>query len=134
VSSSDIQKDRNRLDKWLWCARLFKTRALATHAVTGGKVKVNGDRSKPAHNLQLGDRLTLKPQDDEIDIEVLAFLTRRGSFEVAQACYAETPESLERKVRNGEQRRLASVSRPRPDTRPDKRERRQLAKLHRGQG
>jgi ribosome-associated heat shock protein Hsp15 len=124
--------DRHRLDKWLWCTRFYKTRALATAAVAGGKVKVNGERVKPAHDIQVGDRLTMSIQSDATDVDVVGFVARRGSASAAQTCYAETPESLGRRARNQEQRRLASLSRPQPDKRPDKRERRQLTKLHRG--
>jgi ribosome-associated heat shock protein Hsp15 len=125
-------EDRQRLDKWLWCVRFYKTRALATAAVTGGKVKVNGERVKPAHDIHVGDRLTISIQNDATEVDVVGFVARRGTASHAQACYTETSESLGRRARNQEQRRLASLSRPQPDKRPDKRERRQLAKLHRG--
>jgi ribosome-associated heat shock protein Hsp15 len=133
VSSRDSQQERHRLDKWLWCARFYRTRALATQAVGGGKVKVNGERVKPAHDLRVGDRLSLSRNAEIVDVDVQAFPERRGSAGVAMACYAETAASLERKARNREQRRLASLTRPRPDTKPDKRERRQLERLRRGQ-
>jgi ribosome-associated heat shock protein Hsp15 len=123
-----------RLDKWLWHTRFFKTRSLATAAVSGGKVKVNGERVKPAHAVRTGDRLTLSIQQQVLDIDVLAFPARRGTATEAQACYTQTPESLQRNVVLREQHRLAALSRPRSDTRPDKRERRQLDKLRRSQG
>jgi ribosome-associated heat shock protein Hsp15 len=133
VSSHDRQQERQRLDKWLWCVRFYKTRALATQAVSGGKIKVNGERVKPAHNLRVGDRLSLSLNAEVIDVGVQAFPERRGSAGAAMACYAETAASLERRSSNREQRRLASLTRPRPNTRPDKRERRQLERLRRGQ-
>jgi len=133
LNNPDHTNDRHRLDRWLWCARFYKTRALATQAVSGGKVKVNGERVKPAHDLRVGDRLSLSIHDDALDIDVLAFAAQRGSASDAQTCYIETPASAERKARNQEQRRLANLSRPQSDARPDKRERRQLARLHRGQ-
>jgi ribosome-associated heat shock protein Hsp15 len=108
---------RHRLDKWLWCVRFFKSRALATRSVTGGKVKVNGERVKPAHDLHPGDRLTISIQENTLEVEVLALPMRRGPAVAVTSCYAETPSS-----------------RPRPDIRPDKRERRQLEKLRRAQG
>lgn len=123
-----------RLDKWLWHTRFFKTRSLATAAVTGGKVKVDGERVKPAHDVKVGDRLTLTIQQQSLDIDVRAIPVRRGPAAEAQACYAQTPESLQRNTVLREQHRLAALSRPRPDTRPDKRERRQLDKLRRNQG
>jgi ribosome-associated heat shock protein Hsp15 len=81
-----------------------------------------------------GDRLTLSLQERSLDIDVITLPVRRGPASEAQACYAETAQSQERAVQLREQQRLASLSRPRPDARPDKRERRQLTKLHRGQG
>jgi ribosome-associated heat shock protein Hsp15 len=130
----DRADDRHRLDKWLWHARFFKTRSLATAAVSGGKVKVDGERVKPAHAVRIGNRLSLSIQQQPLDIDVLAIPVRRGSATEAQACYAQTPDSLQRGLVLKEQHRLAALSRPRSDTRPDKRERRQLDKLRRSQG
>jgi len=128
------QPERHRLDKWLWCTRFFRTRSLASQAVAGGKVKLNGERVKPAHEVRAGDRLTLSVNQDAIDIEIVTLPVHRGAASLALACYVETPQSLERKARAREQRRLANISRPQPDSRPDKRERRQLEKLRRSQG
>ena len=125
---------QDRLDKWLWHARFYKTRSLATAAVTGGKVKLDGERVKPAHAVRVGDRLTLTLDQQTLDVDVLAIPVRRGPASEAQASYVQTPESLRRNTVLREQQRLASLSRPRPDTRPDKRERRQLDKLRRNQG
>lgn len=125
--------DRHRLDQWLWFARFYKTRSLATAAVTGGKVKVNGERVKPAHAVRVGDRLGLTIQQESLDVEVLAIPARRGPASEAQACYAESPDSVKRRTLFREQRRVADMSRPQSDTRPDKRERRLLDKLRRGQ-
>lgn len=126
--------DRHRIDKWLWCARFFKTRALATQAVTGGKVKLNSERVKPAHQIKPGDRLSITRGEESIDVDVLALSQRRGSAAEAQSCYQQTAESVERMARYREQSRLAAISRPRPVARPNKRERRQLDKLRRQQG
>lgn len=130
----DTHESRHRLDKWLWCARFFKTRGLAAQAVLGGKVHVNGERTRPAHNLRVGDRLALSIHGSTAEIEVLGFPVRRGPATEAQTFYAETPESIERRTKLREQHRLADMSRPRPDSRPDKRERRQLSRIRRGQG
>jgi ribosome-associated heat shock protein Hsp15 len=134
MSACDVPDDRHRLDKWLWHVRFFKTRSLATAAVSGGKVKVGGERVKPAHAVRTGDRLTLSVQQQTLDIDVLAIPVRRGSATEAQACYAQTPESLQRGLKLREQHRLAALSRPHTETRPDKRQRRQLDKLRRSQG
>jgi len=124
----------DRLDKWLWHTRFYKTRSLATAAVTGGKAKVNGERVKPAHAVRPGDRLTLSIQQQSLDVDVLAIPVRRGTAKEAQACYAQTPESLQRGLVLREQHRLAALSRPHTESRPDKRERRQLDRLRRNQG
>jgi ribosome-associated heat shock protein Hsp15 len=134
MSNPTAPDSRHRLDKWLWCTRFFKTRALATQAVSGGRVKVNGERVKPAHDLRVGDRLSVNVQDETIELDVRALPARRGPAIEAQACYAEPPESLARRAAYREQRRQAEMSRPRPDTKPDKRERRQLEKFRRAQG
>ena len=133
MNRPDDADTRHRLDKWLWCARFFKTRGLATTAVTGGRIKVNGERVKPAHDLRVGDRLSLSLNDEPMEVDVLDFPARRGPASEARACYAETPESLKRREVLREQRRLAALTRPRPDTKPDKRERRQMEKFWRGQ-
>jgi ribosome-associated heat shock protein Hsp15 len=134
MNAGDTPDDRHRLDKWLWHARFFKTRSLATAAVSGGKVKVGGERVKPAHAVRTGDRLTLSLQQQTLDIDVLAIPVRRGSATEAQACYVQTPESLQRGLKLREQHRLAALSRPHTDARPDKRQRRQLDRLRRSQG
>jgi ribosome-associated heat shock protein Hsp15 len=129
----DEQSDSHRLDKWLWHTRFFKTRSLATAAISGGKVHLNGERIKPAHRVRVGDHISLSLQGIVGEFEVLGLPVRRGPAAEAQTHYGETAASAERRARFREQQRLANISRPRPDARPDKRERRQLAKLHRGQ-
>ncbi|HEX3913030.1 MAG TPA: S4 domain-containing protein [Steroidobacteraceae bacterium] len=132
--TTDEKSEAHRLDKWLWHTRFFKTRSLATAAINGGKVHLNGERVKPAHRVRIGDRLSLSLQGMVGEFEVLALAARRGPAAEAQTHYGETPASAVRRANLREQQRLANISRPRPDTRPDKRERRRLLKLHRGQG
>jgi len=132
VVTPEKPSDRHRLDTWLWCARLYKTRALAAQAVTGGKVKVNGERAKPAHSVRVGDSLTLTLHDRAMDITVCGLPVRRGPARAAQSAYAETPSSVERAEKNRELQRLAALVRPQSAVRPDKRECRQLEKLRRG--
>jgi len=127
-------EDRHRIDKWLWHVRLFKTRSLAADAVGGGKVKIDGERVKPAHEVRVGQQVSITLADRAIEVQVLALPPRRGPAPQAQACYAETAQSAERAAKNREQHRLASLARPQPDHRPDKRERRQLERLRRLQG
>lgn len=126
--------ERHRIDKWLWHVRLFKSRSLAADAVNGGKVKVDGERVKPAREVHVGQLVSVTLSDRAIELEVLALPPRRGPASEAQACYAETAQSAERSARTREQRRLAALVRPQPDHRPDKRERRQLEQLRRRQG
>lgn len=126
--------ERHRIDKWLWHVRLFKSRSLASDAVSGGKVKLDGERVKPAHELRIGQLVSVTLGERSIEVSVLSLPARRGSASVAQACYAETEASAERAARHREQRRLAALARPQPDHRPDKRERRQLDRLRRQQG
>jgi ribosome-associated heat shock protein Hsp15 len=133
VDTPDLSTSRHRLDKWLWCTRFYKSRALATQAVAGGRVKVNGERVKPSHDLRLGDRLSLSLGEDNLDIDVRRFPERRGPAPEARACYEETPASSARREALREQRRLASLGRQLPDTKPDKRERRQLERFRRQQ-
>lgn len=126
--------DRHRIDKWLWHVRLFKTRSLASDAVSGGKVKLDGDRVKPAHEVRVGQLVAISQGDRAIEVQVVSLPPRRGPAPEAQTCYAETPASVERTARHREQRRLAALARPQPDHRPDKRERRRLDELRRRQG
>ena len=134
LSAPTATPDRHRVDKWLWHVRLFKTRSLAAEAVSGGKVKVDGERVKPAHALRIGQLVTVTLSERAIEVQVMDLPPRRGSAPQAQACYAETPASVERSARHREQHRLAALARPQPDHRPDKRERRQLDQLRRRQG
>jgi ribosome-associated heat shock protein Hsp15 len=127
------EKTDNRLDKWLWHTRFFKTRSLATAAINGGKVHLNSERVKPAHRVRVGDRLSLSSQGIVGEFEVLGLPVRRGPAAEALTHYVETPSSAARRVVLKEQLRLANLSRPHSDTRPDKRERRRLMRLHRGQ-
>jgi len=133
LMTNDENTDNHRLDKWLWHARFFKTRSLATAAINGGKVHLNAERVKPAHRVRVGDRLSLSLQGIVAEFEVLGLPQRRGPAAEAQAQFVETPASAQRRAKLREQQRLAQVSRPRPDTRPDKRDRRRLMRLQRDQ-
>ena len=122
-----------RLDKWLWHTRFYKTRSLATAAISGGKVHLNAERVKPSHRVRVGDRLSLALQGIVAEFEVLGLPRRRGPAAEARVQFLETPASAERRTKLREQQRLAEASRPRPDARPDKRERRRLMRLQRDQ-
>jgi len=122
-----------RIDRWLWCTRLFKSRSLAADAVAGGKVHLNGQRIKPAHGVRPGDRVTITRPGFEFECEVLKLPDRRGSAPLAQACYAESDKARTAREKYVEQARLASAFAPRSDERPDKHARRELRRL-RGRG
>lgn len=121
--------DSLRVDKWLWAARFFKTRSLAAEAVSGGKVRVNGGRAKPARPVKTGDRLEIHKGGFEYSITVLALSGRRGPASEAQTLYSESEDSRQSREALKEQHRLAAASTPRPPSRPDKKARRQLRGL-----
>jgi ribosome-associated heat shock protein Hsp15 len=131
--TSEDTRDQHRLDKWLWHARFYKTRSLATAAINGGKVHLNAERIKPAHRVRIGDRLSLSQAGIVAEYQVLGLPVRRGPAAEAQTHFRETPASAERRARLREHQRLAQLSRPRPDARPDKRDRRRLMRLQRDQ-
>ena len=118
-----------RIDRWLWCTRLFKSRSIAAEAVAGGKVHVNGRRVKPAQALRVGDRVTITRTGFEFECEVLKLPDRRGSAPLAQTCYAETEQARAAREKFGEQSRLAAAFAPRSLERPDKHARRELRRL-----
>ncbi len=122
-----------RIDKWLWAARFYKTRSLASEAIKGGKVFVNGQRSKPSRELDIGDQLVLRQGYEEKTVVVLALSGQRGPASVAQQLYRETPESIEKRDKEKELRRLAAVQRPLGEGRPTKRSRRQIHRFTRSE-
>lgn len=120
---------RTRIDKWLWAARFFKTRALATEAVSGGHVHLNGTRVKPSRAVNIGDELTIRKGEQEFAIHVCRLSERRGPAREAQKLYEETPESIARREETAQARRIAAASAPRPEGRPDKRSRRKIIRF-----
>ena len=134
MQDEEDSPERHRLDRWLWFTRFFKTRSLATQSVSLGRVTLNGARVRPAHAVQVGDRIAISRDGETWDIVVRDLPQRRGPAPEAQACYAETEESEARRVAARERRKLAEISHPRTLGRPDKRDRRQIDKLRRRQG
>jgi ribosome-associated heat shock protein Hsp15 len=122
--------DSLRIDRWLWCTRLFKSRSLAAEAVAGGKVHLNGQRVKPARPVRIGDTIAITRTGFEFVCAVLKLPDRRGAAPVAQACYAETDVARAAREKFGEQARLAAAfAPPRSLERPDKHGRRVLRRL-----
>lgn len=122
--------DRVRIDKWLWAARFFKTRSLATDAVDGGKVAVNGDGAKPAKLVKIGDEVRVRVGPYEHVLVVRGLAERRGSTEAAQALYEERAESVAARERLREQLRLAPAAFTYEEKgRPTKKDRRELQRF-----
>jgi ribosome-associated heat shock protein Hsp15 len=119
-----------RIDKWLWAARFFKTRSLATDAVDAGKVRLNGDRIKPARGVKPGDTLQIDNGATEWEVVVRALADKRGSATVAQTLYTETEESVAQRQKTAEQRKFFHEPSALLKGRPTKRDRRQLDKSH----
>lgn len=119
--------DRLRIDRWLWCARFFKSRSAAAEAVRAGHVRLNGQRIKPAHAVRIGDTLVVeRGAFSEKEVEVAEIPARRGPASEAARAYVETAASMERAKRAAEARALRPVLAPPTEGRPDKRTRRLL--------
>ena len=122
------QDTRIRLDKWLWAARFYKTRALAAEEIGRGRVSVNGQLAKASRELRVGDRIVLRQDAVERTVDLLGLSSVRGPAPVTQALYAETPESLALRLKAAEARRLGTEPADAIEQgRPTKRNRRQLA-------
>lgn len=127
--------ERQRIDKWLWAARFFKTRALAVQAIERGRVQVAGANVKPARELKAGELVRVRQGEIEREVQVRALSPMRGPAPVAQQLYEETSESLSARAQAAEARRLA----PEPaadlrEGRPTKRDRRSMDELRHGWG
>jgi ribosome-associated heat shock protein Hsp15 len=125
--------ERTRVDRWLWAARLFKTRGAATEAVHGGRVHVNGARVKPAKEIGAGDVLEVTVGDVRRELLVRRVSDRRGPASVAATLYEETPESTARCEQRALERRLARPLGADLGARPTKRDRRRLDALRAAQ-
>ncbi|MGL5966378.1 MAG: ribosome-associated heat shock protein Hsp15 [Kluyvera sp.] len=121
-----------RLDKWLWAARFYKTRALAREMIEGGKVHYNGQRSKPSKVVELGAQLTLRQGNDERTVVIKAITEQRRPATEAVELYEETAESIEKREKVALARKLNALTMPHPDRRPDKKERRDLMRFKHG--
>ncbi len=120
--------DRVRIDKWLWAARFFKTRSLAAKACELGRVECNGQKAKPAREVRAGDRVHVKNDSGDFDLDVRLLSDTRGPAPVAQTLYQETDASKESRQRAAEQRKSMPYAEP-PEHKPSKRYRRNLNRL-----
>lgn len=123
------EESRVRLDKWLWAARFFKTRSLASQAVAGGKVQVDGLRAKPSREVAVGDFLRIQKDQEEFVIVVRAVSGQRRGAPEAQLLYEETQDSIAARVEARETRRLLRVAGAAPPGRPGKRDRRLIRRF-----
>ncbi len=126
-------KNAMRLDKWLWCARFFKSRQLAVTAIKSHNVSVNGSKAKPSRMLTTGDILIIDKKGIVFEVEVLGFSANRLSAPLAAELYLETEQSIVKRYQRQELGKLERLSRVQaPRQKPDKRSRRERAKLKRG--
>lgn len=132
MSKQASDSDKVRLDKWLWAARFFKTRGLASDAINGGHVHLNGARVKPSRAVKAGDELRIQKGTVEFVVHILILSDRRGPATVAQTLYKETEASQLKREQQGEQRRLLANAAG-PVKRPDKRARRHIIRFTRRQ-
>jgi ribosome-associated heat shock protein Hsp15 len=122
-----------RIDKWLWAARFFKTRSLATRACELGRIQSNGQPAKPAREVKTGDMLRITNDGGEFQVEVLQLSDVRGPAAVAQTLYRETEASREARLKAAAERKAAIQFEPMPTGRPSKRDRRRIIQF-RGRG
>ncbi|WP_394172014.1 ribosome-associated heat shock protein Hsp15 [Thalassotalea litorea] len=115
-----------RLDKWLWAARFYKTRAIAKQMIEGGKVFYNGQRTKSAKIVAIGDKVRIRQGFDEKEVIIEALADRRKDATFAQTLYQETEESLNRREATAQARKQGLLLSPGTETKPDKKQRRQI--------
>jgi len=118
-----------RLDKWLWACRFYKTRSLAKDMIDGGKVQYNGQRCKASKTVELGATIRLTQGSDERIVIVKGLAEQRQAAPLAQLLYEETAESIQRRQERAELRKLNVLFAPHPETKPDKKMRRQLLQI-----
>ena len=124
--------ERMRIDKWLWAARFYRTRSLAADAIDAGHVDLNGNRAKPAREVAVGDTVELAIGAHRWQVTVLGLTLQRGAAPVAQALYAESPESRAAREQAIASRKAMGADPAAHQGRPTKRERRQLDRWRRG--
>jgi ribosome-associated heat shock protein Hsp15 len=124
--------DSIRIDKWLWAARFFKTRALASRACDLGRIRSNGVEAKPAREVRVGDKLEVKNEGGDFQIEVLALSQMRGPAVVAQTLYCESEQSIVQRAKATAERKAMQEFAPLPEHRPSKRDRRRIIQFRSG--
>ena len=124
--NNDQSIDSVRLDKWLWTARFYKTRAIAKQMIDGGKVFYNGQRSKASKSITVGDKVRIRLGFDEKEVIILISADRRRDATFAQTLYQETAESIKIRENTALARKQGILLSPASDTKPDKKQRRQI--------
>ena len=127
--TTDKSEVKTRLDKWLWASRFYKTRQLAAEAINGGHIHLNGQRIKPSRVLLIGDKLSIHKTPFTFEITVEGLSIRRGPAKEAQLLYSEHEESIEKREKLAEQRKLNAAQFPHAERRPDKRDRRRIIRF-----
>ncbi len=115
-----------RMDKWLWAARFFKTRSLASRACDLGRIQVNKQPAKPAREVHVGDLLHIKTEAGDFEVEVILLIEVRGPAVVAQTLYRETESGRELRLKVAQERKASFIFSPAPQGRPSKRDRRKI--------
>ena len=123
-----------RIDKWLWAARFFKTRALAARACELGRIQSNAQPAKPAREVRVGELLQIRTDSGEFQVEVLLLSEIRGPAAVAQTLYRETNSSREARMKAIEERKAMKIFTPTPERRPSKRDRRKIIQFRSQRG
>ena len=118
-----------RIDKWLWAARFFKTRALAAKACELHRIEVNSQQAKASHDVRVGDQLRINNDGGEFQVQVLALSEMRGPAAVAQILYRETDESRQLRMKLAEERKVMPHFEALRDGKPSKRDRREISRL-----
>jgi ribosome-associated heat shock protein Hsp15 len=121
-----------RIDKWLWAARFFKTRALASKACDLGRIRLRDTEVKPAHDVHVGNMVRIRNEGGDFEVEVLGLSEMRGPAAVAQALYRETDSSKEARQKLAEERKAMQQFLPLPERRPSKRDRRRIIQFRGG--
>ncbi len=121
-----------RIDKWLWAARFFKTRALASKACDLGRIRTRDIEAKPSRDVHIGNMLHIRNEGGEFEVEILALSEMRGPASVAQALYRETEASKQARQKAAEERKAMQQFAPIPERRPGKRDRRRIIQFRGG--
>ncbi len=124
-------ESQQRLDKWLWAARFFKTRALAAEAINGGKVHLNGGRVKASRNIKPGDKLEISRAQFEFQVTIEAINKHRRPATEAQMLYVESQTSIEKRAELAQSLKILNANQPYTEKRPSKKQRRQIVRMKR---